>query len=338
LKKTLLISAAVILLCAAFMQVNEVLLPVPKNWPKAAYPFEKNALSKAGVNLGRRLFYDPILSANSSISCASCHSPYNAFTHVDHALSHGIHDSIGTRNSPALMNLAWHKTFMWDGSINNLDQQALAPITHPLEMGEKMPHVLQKLQSQTSYRQQFYAAYRDSNISADNTFKALSQFLLTLISYHSKYDSVSQKLSRFSPQEENGYRLFRKHCNHCHTEPLFTNDEFANNGLRPDETLKDEGRKKITGKESDAYCFKVPSLRNIAYSPPYMHDGRFKTLATVLKHYSEGIQPSKTLHPSLKNGIKLRNNEQVDLVAFLLCLSDKAFILNANLHFPRQTP
>lgn len=320
----------------AFITVKNDLFVVPPNWPTPNYDFSKNPLSAAKIQLGRKLFYDPILSKNNTISCASCHSPFNAFTHVDHDLSHGINDRIGTRNSPALMNLAWHNLFMWDGAINHLDVQALAPISHPDEMGEKMEDVISKLQHTKPYSTLFFNAFGDSIITGEHTLKALSQFMLTLVSANSKYDSVMRKQAVFTVQEKNGYRLFKQHCVSCHTEPLFTNMKFENNGLPVDVTLNDYGRMKVTHKHLDSLKFKVPTLRNIEFSYPYMHDGRFKRLNDVIKHYTSGIQKSSTLSKNLDKPIVLTPNERVDLTAFLLSLSDRKFIYNPAYSFPKN--
>lgn len=174
------------------------------------YDFSKNSLSQSKIDLGRALFYDPILSRNNTISCASCHSQYSAFTHIDHSLSHGIDDKIGNRNSPALMNLAWQNSFMYDGAVNHLDVQALAPINNPLEMDENMAHVIEKLQNKKLYKTLFYKAYKDTVITGERTLKALSQFMLTLVSSNSKYDSVMRKQKQFTLQEDKGYQLFKK--------------------------------------------------------------------------------------------------------------------------------
>ncbi|MBK7681742.1 MAG: c-type cytochrome [Bacteroidetes bacterium] len=329
------ISILLFLLITAFT-TRESNFSYPSSWPKPTYDFSKNPIEKNKVNLGRVLFYDPILSENNSISCESCHSPYSAFTHIDHALSHGIYDSIGTRNSPALMNLAWKKTFMWDGAINNLDMQALAPISHPLEMGSSIKKVVIKLQASKKYRQLYFQAYGDSIPTGEKTLKALSQFLLTLVSSNSKYDKVMSGDLQFTTQEKNGYALFQKNCSSCHREPLFTNDEFANNGLPDNPTLKDKGRMHITLDSTDTYKFKIPTLRNIEYTFPYMHDGRFKKLSEVMNHYTSGIIQSKTLAPELKEKIKLTENEKVDLISFLLTLSDKEFVFNSNHTYPKE--
>lgn len=324
---------AIVLL--SFKKKAPSLFDVPKGWPKPIYDFNKNPLSEPKIELGRILFYDPVLSKDSTISCASCHSSFNAFTHVDHQLSHGIAGKIGTRNSPALMNLAWSTSFMWDGAVNHLDVQALAPISNPLEMDEDIAHVVAKLKTAWNYTSLFYAAFGDSVITGEHVLKSLSQFMLTLVSNNAKYDSVMRGEKEFSPQEANGYALFKRNCAACHTEPLFTNEQFENNGLYVDGTLKDIGRMKITRNPADSLKFKVPTLRNIQYSYPYMHDGRFKNLNQVLNNYIMGIQHSPTLSPHLQKGIYLNNNEKVDLISFLYTLSDKSFVFNTRYQYPK---
>jgi cytochrome c peroxidase len=262
--------------------------------------------------------------------------PFTAFTHVDHALSHGIYDSIGTRNSPALMNLAWSNSLMWDGAANHLDMQALAPIESPVEMGENFAHVIEKLKLDDKYVKLFNEAYGDDEITGERFLKALAAFELTLISANSKYDKVQRGDEVFTEQEQKGLLIFNTHCNNCHTAPLFTNNTFQNNGLPLDSTLMDYGRGVITGKPKDNRKFKVPTLRNIEFSFPYMHDGRFTSLYQVLNHYNSGIEFTETLHKDLKGGVKLSDDEKVDLVAFLLTLSDKEFCFNPEFGFPRK--
>ena len=315
--------------------VDPIELQYPNSWKRPVYNFENNPLSKQGVALGRKLFYDPILSKDSTTSCSSCHLSFTAFTHVDHALSHGINDSIGNRNSPALMNLAWGKSFMWDGAAHHLDVQALAPITDPRELGEDLNHVIEKLQRSKKYPRLFDLAFGDSLITGEHFLKALAQFQLTLISANSKYDKVIRGVEKFTEQEAKGYEIFKKNCSSCHREPLFTNGEFVNNGLPVDSFLMDFGRMNITQNATDSLKFKVPTLRNIEFSFPYMHDGRFKKLREVISHYSSGIERSETLAPELQNGIELTTNEKVDLVAFLLTLTDKEFLFNRDFAFPR---
>lgn len=325
---------AIVCLCA-FVNLSDELFKVPPHFPQPSYNFKKNPLSIATVELGRRLFYDPILSRDSTISCSSCHLQYTAFTHVDHALSHGIQDRIGTRNAPALMNLAWQDQFMWDGAINHLDMQALAPITNHSEMDENLTHVLEKLRRSTTYPELFEEAFRDTVISSAHFLSAMSQFMLTLVSANSKYDRVVLKKDTFSPQEESGYQLFRQHCNSCHTEPLFTNHQFENNGLPVDSLLQDKGRMIVTQNPTDAYKFKVPTLRNIEFSMPYMHDGRFKRLSEVLRHYTSDFTRESTTSPRLSKPIALTSNDKVDLIAFLLTLTDKTFLFDPRFSYPK---
>ena len=273
MKTRLFVILIFILAFSAFTNMSESLFSVPEKFPQPDYNFTSNPLTAEKVFLGRALFYDPILSRDNSISCASCHSVYNAFAHTDHDLSHGIDDKIGTRNAPALMNLAWQKNFMWDGAVNHIDMQALAPISHPLEMDESIANVSEKLRKLNLYRKLFYEAYRDSAITGEQILKALSQFQLTLVSSNSKYDSVMNVQSVFTAQEANGYTLFKQNCNSCHMEPLFSTYEFANNGLPVDITLNDLGRMAVTKNSADSLKFKIPTLRNLEFTYPYMLRG-----------------------------------------------------------------
>lgn len=308
----------------------------PKHFPEWVYPFDKNPLTKAKITLGRVLFYDPILSRDSSISCASCHAPFNAFAHSDHALSHGIEDSIGRRNAAALFNLAWQRQFMWDAAINHLDMQALAPIQHQDEMGESLTKVLEKLTRSKRYQQLFEQAWENQAISIPKMLKALSAFQLSLISAGSKYDKVKLGEAEFNPQEKKGYQLFKLHCNRCHQEPLFSNYQLANNGLAIDSNLMDYGHFEISKNSKDKMLFKVPSLRNLKYTIPYMHDGRFNSLREVLRHYQQAhpyISPSTD--SILRKGIPMDDIQTTDLIAFLNSLNDLAFILDPKHRFPK---
>lgn len=336
MRKIVYIAGFIFIFLYGFKAAKEFSFAIPKNWPKPHYDFAKNPLTAEKVELGKALFYDPILSRDNTISCASCHSQFTAFTHVDHDLSHGIENKIGTRNSPALMNLAWHKDLMWDGAVNHLDMQALAPISNPVEMDEKIENVVLKLQRSKIYPKLFFQAYKDSAITGTKTLKAISQFMLTLVSCNSKYDSVMNKQAQFTGQELNGYKIFQKNCASCHTEPLFTNLKFESNGLSVDTTLKDIGRMKITQNPADSLKFKIPTLRNIEFSYPYMHDGRFKRLSEVLNHYTKGIHKSKTLSNQLVNPITLSSNDKVDLTTFLLTLTDRKFLFNKDHMYPKN--
>lgn len=336
MKKSVPLLLVISIFIVAFQSGTEQLFERPSYFPRPVYDFSKNPLSVEKIQLGRALFYDPLLSRNNMISCANCHSQFSAFTHIDHALSHGIEDKIGFRNSPALMNLAWQKSFMRDGAVNHLDVQALAPMSNPVEMDESITHVVSKLQQSRIYSQLFYKAFGDSIITGEHTLKAISQFMLTLVSANSKYDSVMRKESVFTSQETNGYQLFKKNCASCHKEPLFTNDEFMNNGLSLDPSLNDMGRYRVSKNPNDSLKFRVPTLRNIEFSYPYMHDGRMKRIADVLNHYTSGIQKSSSLAEELKSPIVLSPNEKVDLTAFLLTLTDKAFLFNPKYFYPRE--
>ncbi len=327
--KNKLILLSVLLLCIAFVSINKNAFKYPKYFPKPVYALENNNRTEFKIELGRVLFYDPILSKDNSISCASCHNPYNAFAHVDHSLSHGINDKIGKRNAPVLFNLAWQKSFMWDGAINHLDVQALAPITHPDEMGETISNVLLKLNRSQSYKQLFYKAYGDSLINSERTLKSISQFLLSLISSNSRYDSMVLGKIKFNTKEQNGYRLFQLHCNTCHREPLFTDFTFQSNRLSIDTSLNDLGRYSVSLLPRDSFKFKVPTLRNIEFSYPYMHDGRFKTLAQVMNHYNSIGLINENILKELRKVMKLSSNEKVDLIAFLKTLTDKKFLFDA---------
>jgi cytochrome c peroxidase len=327
---------ALAVVALAFTSATDPLFVQPENWPEPEYNFSRNPLHPDVVQLGRALFYDPILSRDNTISCASCHSQFNGFAHVDHKLSHGIDDHIGTRNAPALINLAWQKSFMWDGAINHLDMQSLFPITHPDEMDETLENVISKLTVTRIYPELFSQAFGNNEITGEKILKSISQFMLTLESYNARYDSVMKGQSTFTIQEKKGYEIFKNNCSSCHREPLFTNQSFENSGLKPDSILKDNGRIRVTGKPEDSLRFKVPTLRNIEVTFPYMHDGRFKRLSEVISHYEKGIVNSPTLSAQLKVPIVLNSNERVELTTFLLTLTDNSFLFNPAFSYPRE--
>jgi cytochrome c peroxidase len=309
---------------------------IPKHFPKPVYDFSKNPLTEEKFQLGRTLFYDPILSRDNTISCASCHLQASAFTHVDHDLSHGIDGRIGTRNSLTLQNLAWSKDFLWDGAVNHLDMQPISPITNELEMDETLPNVINKLQANSKYKALFSKAFGDEKVTTERLLKSLSQFLVQLVTADAKYDKVINKTEVFTAQEQNGYTIFKNNCVSCHTEPLFSSEKFETNGLPIDDYLKDGGRIKITTLKKDSLLFKVPTLRNIQFSFPYMHDGRFKTLNEVVLFYNTNPEAQEILFKKNKKRMQLTDNERVDLVAFLKTLSDKEFLFNPRFSFPRN--
>lgn len=301
----------------------------PQGWPEPSYAFSNNSVSREGFELGRKLFYEPLLSRDNSISCGSCHLQAAAFTHHGHDLSHGIDDRLGSRNAPPIMNLAWSSHFFWDGGIFDLDLQPLAPISNPVEMDESMPRVLEKLAATDRYPVLFERAFGSREITGARMFKALSQFMLLCISSNSRYDSVQRKQAQFTAEEQKGYLLFRTYCSSCHQEPLFTDNSFRNNGIGSGANA-DPGRYQITLRENDRFRFKVPSLRNIAATAPYMHDGRFYTLQAVLDHYGSTIPDSPTLDTAMrvsgKPGFPLTASDKQHLLTFLNTLTDRSFL------------
>ena len=283
---------------------------------------------EALVELGRHLFYDPILSLNSTTSCASCHQQFSAFAHIDHALSHGVEGRIGKRNVPALQNLVNQPAFMWDGAIENLHMQALSPLTGNEEMGETLPNILVKLQTSRAYPSMFRSAFDDSVITIPHILQAIGSFCSSLVSVSSRYDGYVNGSDTFALNEVRGLKLFREKCATCHAEPLLTNNTFRSNGLHVDTALQDTGRIRITFDDADRYRFKVPSLRNIAVTHPYMHDGRFKRLRDVLWHYGTPGGIADHADPLVQSIGVLRDNERKDLIAFLLTLTDESFLKN----------
>lgn len=326
LNKRILVVLLLASCCLAFGISGAYELSYPAYFPAPAYDFSANPLTPEGIALGRRLFYDEVLSADGTVSCANCHSPYNAFAHTDHDLSHGINDQIGTRNAPALFNLAWATSFHRDGAHHNLELQALAPLSHPAEMGSSIGEAVERLQDHPVYPGRFARAFGDSVVTGERMLKALAQFQLTLVSANAKYDRVREAKDTFNLQEAKGYDLFKVHCNRCHTEPLFTNQGFAANGLEVDTTLNDFGRIMITSLPADSLLFKIPSLRNLSFTHPYMHDGRFRKLRQVLQHYSTRAE----------DPLPLSSADQTDLIAFLLTLDDREFVFDREHGFPKQ--
>jgi len=285
----------------------------PDHFPQPVYKLENNEISQAGFELGRKLFYEARLSRNNTVSCGFCHLQTAAFTHHGHDVSHGIDDRLGSRNSPPIMNLAWNTTFMWDGGVFDLDLQPVVPITNPVEMDETMENVLNKLRNTAPYPALFKRAFGSEDITTARMLKAMSQFMVMLVSDQSRYDSVVRKQAVFTVAEEKGYSLFQQKCSSCHKEPMFTDYSFRNNGIGAGPN-NDEGRYAITLNPDDRYKFKVPSLRNLAYTAPYMHDGRLYTLNAVLEHYNS----------ELTGG--LSDDDRNYLLAFLNTLNDKHFI------------
>jgi len=297
-----------------------------------------NPLTEEGVALGKQLFFDPILSGDGSQSCASCHQPELAFSD-DSPTSQGVSGNFGRRNSMPLFNLAWNynERFAWDGKELSLERQALEPIENPNEMDSNWEDVLERLRADANYPDLFARAFPNEPLTRELVTKALAQFERTLISANSKFDRYTLGLTDLSPQELNGLDVFLREdkgdCFHCHgnpNNPLWTNNDFHNNGL--DMVFSDLGLGEVTGDPQDHGKFRTPSLRNLQYTAPYMHDGRFETLDEVIDFYSEGLQNSPTVDPLMKNvaqgGAQLTDSDKADLKAFLLTLSDPSFVGN----------
>ncbi|GAB3868472.1 cytochrome c peroxidase [Hymenobacter segetis] len=310
---------------------------LPANFPAPVYALDANPPTPAAFALGRSLFYDARLSRDGSVSCGSCHQQFVAFANADHRLSHGVDNRLGTRNAPALQNLRWKPDFFWDGGPKNLETLPLAPLTNPLEMDETLPHVLAKLNADADYPRRFAAVYGPGPIDSYQFLRALAQFTASLTSANSRYDKVvrGEGNAVLAADEMRGRTLVAQKCASCHATDLFTDESFRNNGLSQSFGA-DSGRAHITGRATDVGRFKVPSLRNVALTAPYMHDGRFGTLAQVLAHYDHGVLASPTLDAALRPaggplGIPLTSTEQADIIAFLQTLTDDSFIHDSRL-------
>ena len=303
---------------------------VPQGWPQPMYLFIANPLTKEGFELGRRLFYDPRLSRDMSTSCGSCHQQFAAFANADHIISHGVDGRLGSRNSPGIANMAWSPTLFWDGGVNHLELQPIAPITNPLEMDVSLDTVVTRLQADPDMRARYLSAFGTDEITTQRTMWAMAQFMAMIISDHSRYDQISrgEEGTAFSESESRGQMVFQQNCQSCHVPPLFTDFSFQNNGLAVT-AANDSGRARITLLADDLYKFKVPSLRNLSYTAPYFHDGRATTLDDVLNHYATGIHASPTLAPRLAGGVALTTQERDDLKAFLKTLDDEVLLNDA---------
>ncbi len=308
---------------------------IPAYVPRPSWPAD-NLPSNAGIALGKKLFHDTRLSINNSQSCASCHHP--AFAMADpRPLSAGAEGHPGSRNAMALFNLAWKNSFFWDGRTKSLRDQVLEPIQDPREMRETLPAVLAKLSADPAYPSEFSRVFGSPTITSERLALALEQFLLAQLSWNSKFDRAFRGEAQLSQEERRGFELFFSEydprigrfgadCFHCHGGADFSNHDFANNGLTPRTTDPDLGRFLVTGKPEDRGRFAVPSLRNVALTAPYMHDGRFHSLEEVVAHYDHGIVRSPSLDPNLAKhppeGINLSPEDQKALVAFLRSLTD----------------
>jgi cytochrome c peroxidase len=322
-------------------------LKIPSNFPVPVFP-KNTPFNKDMVELGRMLFYDPVLSGNNAMSCASCHNPDFAFSDHGKILSEGIHGNKGFRNTPPLFNLVWEKSFFRDGGVTDLETQVLTPITADFEMHQNFKLLLAKLQNSPVYMSSFKKAFGSDTITGQRVLSAIAQFERTIISADSKYDKWIRKEpgGKFSYLELEGFNIFQKKCSSCHKGNLFKDDQFHNNGLDsifPGFEVFDEpklGRARITYKPEDVGKYKTPTLRNIELTAPYMHDGRLKDLDEVFNHYSEGVKHSHTLDTILINeknlGIPLTTKEKKAIASFLKTLTDTVFINNKNYRKPEE--
>lgn len=332
-------------------QPSPYFLEIPDHFPDMIFPSD-NPMTMEGVELGRWLFYEKRLSGNDSMSCASCHLAQHGFSDPN-KYSTGIDGIAGTRNSMALINLGWDNFFFWDGRASTLEKQILEPVINPIELHQSWPDAIYKLNLDIAYRNRFFKAFGEPGIDSVKAAKAIAQFIRTMISASSKFDVMYKYengmplnnqeqalLQQVDVEEWAGYDLFKSlngaDCFHCHNGPLMRVKKYSNNGL--DANFTDLGRGAVTQNPEDYGKFKVPTLRNIALTAPYMHDGRFQTLDEVIEHYSSGVHLSPTIDPLIEfanqGGVQLSTEEKYLLKKFLLTLTDNSFVSNPKFKDP----
>lgn len=307
-----------------------------------------NQVTNAGATLGRVLFYDTRLSANNTVACGSCHLQKNSFVDPNR-FSKGHEGKLTDRHAPSLVNLRYHPRgrFFWDERAGTLEQQVLMPIQSKLEMGQELPKVLAIIAKDEKYPDLYRQAFGDSEITQGRTARALAQFLRSLVSYQSKYDegivkagSIRENFENFTAQENRGKNLFVARCATCHMPggqaAHFVMNQPRNNGLDASARTSDGGVGDITLNGGDMGRFKSPSLRNVEFTAPYMHDGRFDTLEKVIEHYSREIKPHPNLDGRLRRGLNFNNSDKAALVAFLKTLTDKKFLTDPKFADPFQ--
>lgn len=347
LKYAIAVFGCIVVAVACQKETPEAIIPIDetpytlvyKNLPPPELPAD-NPLTVQGVQLGRMLFYETMLSKDNSQSCASCHRQLDGFSDSTR-FSIGVENLPGKRQAMPVFNLAWHSNeFFWDGRAHLLRDQALKPIQDPLEMNETLENVVTKLSDTKMYRDQFSRTFGSTEVTPEKMALAMEQFMVSIVSYNSKYDKFLLGEAELTESEERGRQLFTTEynpffpefsgadCAHCHGGANFENDLYMNNGL--DATITDIGREEVTGNPNDKGKFKVPSLRNVEKTAPYMHDGRFSTLEEVIDHYNEGIQSSPTTDPTVQNtvatGLFLTAQDKQDLINFLKTLTDDVFL------------
>ena len=305
---------------------------VPSNFPPLAYDLTNNPPTQKGFELGKKLFYEGRLASDGIVSCGFCHIQEDAFTHHGHSLSHGVNDAIGTRNTPSIQNLGYQTSFMYDGATTHLDLQPIIPFTSPIEMNGDFSKAITMMKGDADYQKLFRLAFADGQINSENMLKALGQFMVMVTSSNSRFDKYRRNETGgiLSQQELDGYAIFNQKCATCHATDLLTDNSFRNNGLPVNPLINDVGRFRVSQLAQDLHKFKVPSLRNVEKTSPYMHDGRFFTLEGVLEHYNSGVENSATLDPILRSngrlGIALTTTEKMQLIAFLKTLTDTQYL------------
>lgn len=308
---------------------EEITFTAPANLPAPVYNFALNPVTTAGFELGRKLFYDPRLSRDNTISCGSCHQQFASFIHAGHTISHGIDNRLGHRNTPPIVNMAWSYDFFWDGGVHQLDLVSPNPIKNPVEMDEQLSLVLEKLRNDSKYPQMFKSAFGTDEVNTTRFLQAMSQFMNMLVSANSRYDKyVRNEGGTLSSDELAGKALFQQKCAACHATDLFTDRSFHNNGIQA--TITDSGRFAITLDPVDIGKFKTPTLRNLEKTAPYMHNGSLESLESVLDYYSGGVHANATLDTLLNRngtlGIPMTADEKTKIIAFLRTLTDESFI------------
>ncbi|MEZ4987177.1 MAG: cytochrome c peroxidase [Saprospiraceae bacterium] len=322
-----------LLACQSPTKPHPVTPPQPPGGFVAMVIPEDNPLTQEGIALGQRLFFDPILSLDSTISCATCHRPELAFTDGGR-ISQGVQGRKGRRSATSLLNIGFHyKGVFWDGRSPTLEEQAIHPLTDSVEMAADWSLLHTRLTRHILYPKLFQKAFPGEPISLPNVARALAQFQRTLVSANSKFDRVQQGLDTFTTSEKRGWTIFfdagypavpMAECNHCHIDPLFTTLGFANNGLDPADSLHhfpDKGLGAVTHNPWDNGKFRIPTLRNIELTAPYMHDGRFQTLEEVLAHYNKGGHYAPNLDPNVRP-LHLNTQDMADIIAFLRTLTN----------------
>ncbi len=318
--------------------------PRPEGFVAMLQPAD-NPLTVEGVSLGKTLFFDPGLSADGSVSCATCHQPALAFTD-GRRVSEGVYGRTGSRNAPSLLNVGfYYRGLFWDGRVRTLEEQVVHPLSNPNEMGGDWDDILAYLRRHANYSKAFGEAFGDKGITREGVAWALAQYLRTLVSADARFDRVMRGEAKFTAAEQRGWAIFfdatdslpHGECAHCHADPLFTTLEFQNIGLDAPEKIKDPGREQITGRPSDYGRFRVPALRNVARTAPYMHDGRFTTLEEVVEHYISGGEAGYNVSPNVRP-LQLNESQKADLIAFLQTLTDTSGVSKDDSYATRPKP